>query len=386
MQWQNVGGADFKFNLFETINVQAEYEHSDYHGRILKNSFPGDAPVFPSVNYIADAYYRQGNAVYGTLGAILSIIKLEAKYIQIDPDYVATASAVLDTSMPTKTDLAGVNPLIMRTTTYAGDPTMLWNNMRRLSIFGNVTIPNGYILVNYGKSEQIKMTGRDLYLEHFLIGNRLTGSLYWQLFYSNYGYPEAGMGDEFTAYNNLFLSGKPEYPYDHKMITDKWLTNKELIHSNYGDPVADPEGLTKKYYNNVSLEFRYALNKLVGLENNLFVQAYAELAMLTDKNDFTVNFTPSALLSQQIITAFAVYNLTKKINVMVEWGIERWVTNQCAVALDEYDTSYGAGFDYDFAPRTALFLRVKRFTHDDKIMPAANFNGWQMFMELKNFF
>jgi hypothetical protein len=384
MQWQNIGGADFKVNLFEAFSVAVEYEHSDYHGRILKNSFPGDAPVFPNINYIADPYYRQGNAVYGTLGATISIIKLEAKYTQIDPDYVATASAVLDTTMPTKTDLAGVNPLIMKTTTYAGDPTMLWNNMKRLSIFGNITIPNGYILVNYGKSEQIKLTGRELYLEHFLIGNRLTGSLYWQLFYSNYGYPDIpnNMGIEYNAYNDLFLTGVvPNQVHQHKMITDKWLTNKELILSNYAGPDD-----TKKYYNNVSLEFRYALNKLVGLENNLFVQAYAELAMLTDKNDFTVNFSPDELLSQQIITAFAVYNLTKKINVMVEWGIERWVTNQCDIPLDEYDTSYGVGFDYDFAPRTAIFLRVKRFTHDDKVMPAANFNGWQLFMELKNFF
>jgi hypothetical protein len=270
---------------------------------------------------------------------------------------------------------------VLKTTTYAGDPTMLWNNMRRLSVFGNITIPNGYILVNYGKSEQIKPTGRELYLEHFLYGNRLTGSLYWQLFYSNYGYPEAGMGEQWTAYNQLFHDGLVQ---QHKMITDKWLTNKEMILSNY--PSMDPDGMSKKYYNNVSVEFRYALNKLIGLENNLFVQAFAELAMLTDSNDIMVDFNPNKLLSQQIITAFAVYNLTKKINIMAEWGIERWVTRLCDIPLDQYDTSVGVGFDYDFAPRTALFVRAKKFIHEDFVKPEANFDGWQLFMEVKNFF
>ncbi|HRU39001.1 MAG TPA: hypothetical protein P5511_03920, partial [Candidatus Goldiibacteriota bacterium] len=205
-----------------------------------------------------------------------------------------------------------------------------------------------------------------------------TGSLYWHLFYSNYGYPETGMGEEWQAYNSLFNESGTQY---HMMITDKWLTNKEMILSNY-------EGVdeTIKYYNNVSVEFRYALNKLIGLENNFFVQAFAEIAMLSNKNDFMVNFTPDQLLSQQIISAFAVYNLTKKINIMAMWGIERWVTRLCDIPLDQFDTAYGVGFDYDFAPRTALFIRAKKFIHEDKVVPEANFDGWQVFMEVKNFF
>lgn len=375
MRWQNVGGVDMKLMLFGLIKIQGEFEYSDYRGRVLKGAFASN--TIPAAPYILDPYDRNGKAYFGLVGFNLPILKLEVKYMNIDPNYVATASAVLDTTEPTKTDTNQNSPVVLKTTTYAGDPTLLWNNMKRLSVFANLTVPNGYLLFNYGKSEQIKKTGRELYLEHFLFGNRLTGSLYWQLFYSNYGYPEAGMGEEWTKYNSLFNNGTQQ----RKMITDKWLTNKEMILSNYAGPDE-----TKKYYNNVSLEFRYALNKLIGLENNLFVQAFAELAMLSNADDIMVDFNPNKLLSQQIITAFAVYNLTKKINIMVSWGIERWVTRMSDIPLDQFDASYGVGFDYDFAPRTALFLRAKKFTHQDFVVPEANFDGWQLFMELKNFF
>ncbi|MBP7792718.1 MAG: hypothetical protein KA120_06625 [Candidatus Goldbacteria bacterium] len=350
-----VMGGDFKLKIIDTINLGGEFEYSEYHGKLPKNENAG--------------FTRKGNAMYGLAGVNLPLINLEVKYTYIEPDYVATASAVLDTSQPTLTPAVE-----FERTTYAGDPTMLWNNVGRLSLAGNINIPNGFILLNYGTSRQIEETGKKLYLERFLLGNRLNGALYWHMFFSNYGFPEAGRDVGFIDYN----TNGAGY---HVMITDKWLTNKEMILSNYTGPEK-----TIKYFNNASVELRYQLSKLLGMENNFFIQGYAEIASLNNKADLMVDFASDMLLSQQILGAFAVYNLTRKMNVMISWGLERWLTALCEIPVDYTDTAYGAGFDYDFSPRTAIFLRAKRFFHEDKYIPANEFDGWQLYMELKNFF
>jgi hypothetical protein len=369
IQSQTVVGGDFKASLIDIISLGGEIERSTYNGRLPKPyaAYPNSEPP---------TYVRAGNALYAKAGVDLSLLKLEVKYTQIDPDYVATASAVIDTANPTLTP-----PYEMQNYTYAGDPTMLWNNMKRMSIFGNISMPNGwgFILLNYGTTSQIRESNNQINAEHFLFGNRLNGALYWHLFYSNYGTPgappyPANMYDGFNNYNAN--SGGL-----HRMVTDKWLTNKEVITSNY---TGQPE--TKKVFNNASIEARCVLNKIIGLENNLFVQGYGELTTLTDGSDFIVDFNPEKLFCQQLVGAFAVYNLTRKINLMATWGMERWVTDKCDIPVDYLETIYGVGFDYDFAPRTALFLRAKKIIHEDRVITANNFDGWQLFMELKNFF
>lgn len=349
-------GGDFKLrNIFDKVNLAAEFESSLYNGKLPKQANAG--------------FSRKGNAMYSKVGVDLSLLKLEVNYTKIDPDYVATASAVLDTSQPTLTP-----SVEFVRTTYAGDPTMLWNNVSRFNIFGNINVPNGFILVNYGTSRQIQETGREIYSERFLLGNRLNGAIYWHAFFSNYGYPESDRDIGFIKYN----ANGAGY---HVMITDKWLSNKEMILSNYSGP-----DNTIKYYNNASVELRYQLNKLIGLENNLFIQGYGEITSLSNKADLMVDFNSNMLLSQQILSGFIVYNLTRKINIMAMCGLERWLTALCEIPVDYADTAYGVGFDYDFSPRTAIFLRAKRFFHDDKYIPANNFDGWHLYMELKNFF
>lgn len=351
-------GGDFKLrNIFDKINLAAEFETSLYNGKLPKQENAG--------------FSRKGNAMYGKVGVDLSLLKLEVNYTKIDPDYVATASAVLDTSEHTETP-----PVEFVRKTYAGDPTILWNNVSRFNIFSNINIPNGFILINYGTSRQIEETGREIYSEHFLLGNRLNGAIYWHAFYSNYGNSVKG-SPIYAGYENYKDNA---FPY-HEMITDKWLSNREKIISNYSGPEN-----TIKYYNNASIELRYQLNKLIGIENNLFVQGYGEITSLNNKADLMVDFNSNMLLSQQILSGFIVYNLTRKMNIMAMWGLERWLTALCEIPVDYADTAYGVGFDYDFSPRTAIFLRAKRFFHDDKYIPANNFDGWHLYMEVKNFF
>ena len=390
IQSATVAGGDFKLKLLDFLSLHSEFARSNYNGRMPKRYlvygpdynaiFGRGYDVYQDFN--PPSFSMAGNAFFAKGQVDFNAIRLEVKYTRIDPQYVATAAAVIDTSYwfdPTFTPAGTIDPdaIELRHRTYAGDPTLLWNNMDRVSIFGNITIPNGFILLNYGTCKQIADTDNLVELEHFLFGNRLNGAAWWHYFFSNYGFPELPRDQAYQNYIN-------RYPNSEKvLITDKWLTNKERVQLDYSGPV-----LTKKYYNNASVEFRYSLNKLIGFKNNWFIQGYGELATLSNGADFLVDYNPKKLLSQNIVSAFTVFGLTRKMNIMAFGAVERWTS---ANVLNDYDIEYldnefGVGFDYDFAPRTSLFMRVKRFIHKDVQMEEASFDGWSLLFELKNFF
>jgi hypothetical protein len=193
----------------------------------------------------------------------------------------------------------------------------------------------------------------------------------------------------------------------------------------------DYQGDTQKYESNASIELKFALHKMLqsaGIpSNNLFLDLYGELVTLQPGADIMPTYDPNTLFSQNLMNAFVVYNLTRKTNIMFEAGLERWATNYNLVCyamdtsankgvgpyteyianlpINYFDNSFGVGFDYDFAPRTSLYLRVKRFFHRDlggsfvgadpnnaylftKVYNSSsqNFDGWYMSFEISNFF
>ncbi len=396
IQSATIAGGDMKLTLFDVLNLQSEWARSNYNGKMPKRYLvygPDFKTIFergygvyadnnpPNFTMTGDAFYARGQVD-------LKPVKFEVKYTRIDPEYVATAAAVIDTSYwwdPTFTPAGTIDPdaIELRHRTYAGDPTLLWNNMDRVSVFGNITIPNGFILLNYGTCKQIVDTGKEVEMEHFLFGNRLNGAAWWHYFFSNYGFPNPD-GVVPSTRDDAFVNYNARFPNNEQiLITEKWLTNKVRVQMDYSGPE-----FTKKYYNNASVELRYSLNKLIGFKNNWFFQVYGELATLSNGADLMVDFNPSKLLSQNIVSAFTVFGLTRKMNIMAFGAVERWASDN---VLNGYDiefinNEFGVGFDYDFAPRTSLFMRVKKFIHTNVQMEEASFDGWHLLFELKNFF
>ncbi len=458
IQSETIVGGDTKLNFGDFI-LAGEFERGDHFGYLSKPynvyidqvSNPDDLPP---------KFHQDGNAYYidGVLKNIIPVT-LELKYTSIDPGYIGDASAVVDTNDRTITTNAsgqttGVN---IRHDSYASDPTLIYNNTARLQLGVNVTLPEsyGFINMNYSMASQITATTDDIYVDHYDFGNRLTGPMYWHLFFSQYGYPVPGRDNGFFAYNspaNYEVLGQGTgLRYIH---TDKWLTNKELIVSDYdlkgktipttmlygqflstgSSGVADTpdyQGDTQKYESNASIELKFALHKMLqsaGIpSNNLFLDLYGELVTLQPGADIMPTYDPNTLFSQNLMNAFVVYNLTRKTNIMFEAGLERWATNYNLVCyamdtsankgvgpyteyianlpINYFDNSFGVGFDYDFAPRTSLYLRVKRFFHRDlggsfvgadpnnaylftKVYNSSsqNFDGWYMSFEISNFF
>ncbi len=383
IQAQTIIGGDIKTNILNLIKIKSEFEQSDYHGYLPK-------PFSDYASYYPPRVNQKGNAFY--IKSALTFLPVEFKFTQIDADYVARASAVNNTARyVSKT--AGVD---IYYDTYAGDPTLYYNNIKRLDLSSNIEIPGnfGFVNVGIGSASQLKPTTKQVFVDHFLFGNRLTYPVWWHLFFSQYGYPVSARDRGFYNYNDARHPAVDMAGLGYRYIfTEKWLTNKEMIILP-----GNPDETSIKYINNASIEFKFLLNKIFGLSNNLFLDLYGELVTLNPDANFNVTFDPKSLFSQNLMNAFIVYNLTRKINIMVEACVERWTTeNSVRLKLssseadekrpiDYIDNSYGIGLDYDFAPRTALFLRVKKFFHNDLVYKTQNFDGTILFMEVKNFF
>lgn len=372
-------GGDLKATLGNLFKFTTEYERCVYGGRI---------GVEPSVALIPD-FHQEGNAFYMEVSPIFlrKGINLVFKYIMIDDNYVAPASAVSDTnyrsistSDPTKVE---IKPL-----TCVDDPTSYHNNMNKFEVSGFFNIPNGIFLVNYGVSTQIKKTGNTFYSSHWL--NKIE---WWKMFYSNYGWVDPGKHSAFIDYNknrfgidtsagigsgrsnNIIAGGKGG------MTTDIWSSNREYMVSS---AVTEE---TNKYLNNILILLRYELSKLIRLKQPLFFEFYGELITLSNAADIMVTYDPSKLLSQNLMSFCLVYNIIKKMSLIGYIGIERWASNNVIPKpIDYLDNAYGIGVDYDLTGRAFLYLRLKNFYHYDTVVSANNFNGWRMWLELKSFF
>ena len=407
IQEATIVGGDAKLRLFNVFNINGEFEHADTFSYLLKQK----AGVFlmngGQYGYLP-RYHQEGTALFldGLIKKILPV-ELELKYTRLDPDYLANASAVNDTAnRKVNTALNGVD---IKWDSYAGDPTLLYNNISRLDARASIEMPvsAGFINLSYGNASQIKPTDNLVYADHYLFGNRLTGAMWWHLFFSQYGNAVSGRDNGFYAYNAI---DNPEIPGSGKglryLFTDKWLTNKEMIKST--DPnSASGADQSVKFSSNASVEFKLSLHKILsamGIQsNNLFLEVYDELNTLRPGSDVMPTFDPDTLFSQNIFDSFIVYNMTRKTNIMFEYAFERWSTRHSWVAyqvnalsptgydyrnlpIDYMDQNFGVGFDYDFAPRTSLYIRIKRFMHDDMVVPTQSFNGWYLGFEIKNFF
>lgn len=401
IQSATIAGGDTKIQILDNFTLSGEFEHADTYSYLLKQA----TSVF--VGGYLPRFHQQGTAMFidGLIKKIIPI-NLDFKFTRIDPGYIANASAIND-STNRKVNTAGDN-VDLKWDTYAGDPTLLYNNMSRLDVRATIEMPvsMGFINLCYGNASQINPTSNHVFVDHFLFGNRLTGAMWWQMFYSQYGYPVSGRDTGFYSYNAIDHPEAGGAGTGMRYIfTDKWLTNKEMIKSVDPNSTADAEQ-SLKFSSNASVELKFSLHKLLASmgipSNNLFLEVYDELTTLRDGADMMPTFDPATLFSQNIFDSFIIYNVTRKTSLMFEYAFERWSTKHSWVAvatgstptgytylqipIDYLDQNFGVGFDYDFAPRTSLYLRVKRFMHDDAVVKAQSFNGWYLGFELKNFF
>lgn len=379
MTGSTVTGADVKTSLFGLFKTDAEFQYADSDGRYTGTQ------LFE--------YKQYGTAILANLvpSFLPKQLYLGAKYARIEPDYKAPAAGVTDTSLP-GTEPGDDTKFKMSSISYVSDPTALKNNMDRLEVSARLNLPYFLLRLNYGVSHQLRATGNMFYSKRYVIGT----IMWWKMFYSNYNY----FGDDNGQMQGLINYNKNRYDYAppvddwqyylaSRMIsegrgglaTDEWNSSREFMVSG------DVSGETVKYETSAVADMRVELNRFIGLKLPLFFHAYGEINSLSNEPEYLVQYNRSRLFSQYIATGMLVFNPVRDICVLVYYGAESWASlSTMPYATDYFDSVIGAGIDYDISGRTGIYLRVKNFYHQDKVVPANNFRGWQIYTELKSFF
>jgi len=399
----NIEGISMKSNIMWMFKTTAELEFSNYNGKTT--NIPSE---YNQSNIDAMPYEQQGTAFFVNTYPDLKLknVELAIKYTRIDPNYEAPVSAINDTSYQW---VDQKNKVEMKNITSADDPSALYNNENKIEATAKVNIPYGMFVLNYGVSSQLQDTGNMFYAKHFILGDRMNDEIYWYLFQSNYGY-DVAPGDfpnEYLPYENY---NKNRYGYDSTLSTNSHSEPYSIINLGRGGlstAIANSNreymvsgavnGDTDKFYDDLVIDFRYELNKLFKYNRDVLLFFYGELTTLNNNADFAVDYDPSRLLCQNVISSCISYNIINSINLLGFVGLERWASNNVEwwssasqttpnYGLDYFDKAYGVGFDYDFGSRASVYFRIKEFWHTDSEVSANNFNGWQVFAELKDYF
>jgi hypothetical protein len=383
--------------MFKTTS---EFDMAHYEGKCTNEP---SLYSTDGLNVDAVPFTQEGTAFYLNTYPDLKLknVELALKYTRIDPDYIAPASGVNDTTYQWIDTSGKVN---IKNIASADDPTALYNNENKIEATAKVIIPYGMFVLNYGSSSQLRDTGSMFYAKHFILGDRMNDEIYSDCFPNAWGYLAGATGgapadfpNEYMPFINYNINrygfnptlASNNYGYTNSIIAaGKGGLSTAFTNSNREYMVSSAvNGNTDKFYNDLVLDFRYELNKLVQYNRDVLFMVYSELTTLNNGTDFVVDYDPSKLLCQNITECTVIYNIVNSINLLGFGAVERWASNNVIpYGIDYVDTSYGAGFDYDFGSRASVYLRVKEFRHNDSEVPANDLNGWQVFAELKDFF
>jgi hypothetical protein len=131
----------------------------------------------------------------------------------------------------------------------------------------------------------------------------------------------------------------------------------------------------------------------------LFWQIYTEVLTVNDQSLAVPSLDPHNLFVQSICDSTLVYNLTESVNLILNLGMENWVSDRMVkqfqdnqghlqnATLEYHDREGGVGLDWNAIPnRLSVYLRIKLLDHVDSFASQNNFQSRQMWWEMKSYF
>ncbi len=328
--------------------------------------------------------------------------------------------------------------------TVVGDPTLPINNSTTYSVGGQIRIGNSFLNLNLQNSMQPVATDSRIWASHFLGGSNLSNGTWFSLFNNNYAawlppsgsttaYGTPALEREFfhnprrdpptaafpttiqnndynTTYAPISWTGgslgyipdadnKLLYHAYHQLETNLWRRNFEGIVN--ADPVT---GLalrpSTKSISNLTADLRMNLADYLPLRNRaLFWQVYGEVLTVNDASLMVPSLDPSNLFVQSIADSTLVYSMTDTVNLILNLGVENWVTDRMPKqfvnnrnrlqngVLEYHDRAAGVGFDWNAMPgKLAVYFRAKLLNHHDSMAAENNFQARQLMFETKSYF
>lgn len=193
--------------------------------------------------------------------------------------------------------------------------------------------------------------------------------------------------------NNKFL-----YNSFHDLETDMWRVNYEgVVNTNAQGQALAP---SVKSISNATADLRMNLADYLPLQNRaLYWQAYSEVLTVNDNPVYVPSLDPNNLFVQSLVDTTVVYSATDTVNLLLNIGMENWVTDRIATyfennngqyqnaTLEYHDREAGVGLDWNFIPnKLNLYFRVKLLDHEDSFAHQNNFQARQMWWEMKSYF
>lgn len=351
-----------RIKLFDSIIFNLEYSRSFYNNYRYSD--------------LTGEYYK-GTIIADPIGSYLGFkLPLTANIFKIDADYRALLSNVIDTKKRGDSDLE----IQDRNFTDITDPTLFSNNTQGILFNLRLNLPNILGNINYGFRKQIEKTGPEIVNAHFLNGQNLNMALWWHLYYSGYGYPDAVRDKNFVEYNKTYADPSGNTTAYRYILTSGWRSNQEVI-------LLSETEKTQKQWTNLNLDFRFNLGRFINLVQSLFLQVYYELSTLDNSDIYFPSFDSSKLFIVNINDYVLTYNIIDPVNIILNYSFETWNSKKSKGFDVDYNyKNYGIGIDYDLMKDVDVYVKCKFFQFEDKIKSKNNHNGYFIFTEVKKFF
>jgi hypothetical protein len=195
------------------------------------------------------------------------------------------------------------------------------------------------------------------------------------------------------------VNGKLYYDSYRQMETNLWRKNFESI-VNAQPTTGLALAPSEKSISDLTADMRMNLADWLPLRGHaLFFQVYGEVLTVDDQAVMVPSLDPSNLFVQSILDSTLVYNLNDTTNMVLNLGMENWVTDRTVQefmdnqghwqngTLEYHDREGGVGLDWNAIPnKLNLYLRVKLFDHWDSFAGQNNFTSRQMWWEMKSYF
>lgn len=189
------------------------------------------------------------------------------------------------------------------------------------------------------------------------------------------------------------------YSSYHELETNLWRQNYEsIVNADRSSGLADAPSV--KSISTATGDLRMNLSEFLPMRGrNLFFQVYGSLMTVNDSTMVVPSLDPNNLFVQGIIDSTLVYNLTDDVNMLLNLGIENWVSDRMPTqfmnndgqlqngTLEYHDREGGIGLDWNAIPnKLNMYFRVKLIDHEDSFAGQNNFQARQMWWEMKSYF
>jgi hypothetical protein len=311
--------------------------------------------------------YKAGEMVSVKANFDKSLTKLpfEIHYYRLSPNVVnANAEFVNTTITEARPASAGSQPLIgangvlQQTGSAMLALGQMANNRQGVNINTDIKLDNLTITLGNGIAKELENINNKVTYGHII--NGLTISQFWRwTFPTNVG-----------AYNRT--SGLFRGVFETVMLTDL---------SDNGQVVND------KYFNNMEAQVKY--------KSNLFGRPW-HIFYLGAYNSIQPKFSPVTVFTEEAyIRLYAhqlesYYNIHPKVVLAQYLGWERVIGNYSTQVdiktqrpLNQQGIAIGGGIDYMLAKNTALYLRHRWFSFEDRSYQLEKFSGHETTLELK---